>query len=254
LLRVQFANVHTIAADGKTIYIYDSANLQKSTDGGNTWTDSGLDTSNKLAGKVITQLVVSQGDKAYLAATDGTDLFRSTNSGQTWTSYTPAVGLDILSIDVAESANGDQAYLVGTATGVDLYEAEQGLWVDFTIGRAMAVAFSFNYASNTAVLAAIYSAGDITLKTLITNGDATQEVFSSEIQDVDIVTGATTANVVSMAFPSNYDPGSTSYNKILVGVGTSVAGTVGVYRANPKTTAVTTAAVLDTGVNAASVA
>jgi hypothetical protein len=70
----------------------------------------------------------------------------------------------------------------------------------------MAVAFSPNYASNTAVLAAIYSAGDINLKTLITNGDATQEVFSSEIQDVDIVTGATTTNVVSLAFPSNYDP------------------------------------------------
>lgn len=263
------ANVYAIAADGTTIYLYDGAKLQKSTDAGLTWSNTGLDTGTGtfLHGKPITKLVVSQSNAGYLAATDGVELYRSSNSGQTWSTYTPVAGLTILSIDIAASANADQAYLVGTTTGVYLYETEQGLWVDLGTGarswvggdRALAVEFSPNYAGDTAILAVANTVGaSIKLRTLLTYGDATAVgvVWNapSEVKDVLVVSTSNIANFASLAVPSNYDPNSTSYNKVFVGLGSAGAGPVGVYRANAKTTAATTATSLDTGINVSSLA
>jgi len=262
----------TVAADTITITVtqVDTGKLYKSTDAGLTWSNTGLDTgATKLAGKVITSLKVSQTDVNQLIATDGIDLFRSINGGQIFSAYDPTAlaAAPIISIDMATSTNGSQAYLVGTITKVHLYDAEQGIWCDLGIKtgwtapyvRAMAVAFSPNYASDTTIVAVAndIAGTGIKMRTFVTFGDSTaaSAIWGAvgSPQDVTLVTGAGTSvatNIASVAFPSNFDPNSTSYNKIIVGIGTT-AGTVaqGVYRANAKTTSATTATLLDGTIN-----
>jgi hypothetical protein len=251
------ANVYAISADGKTMYLYSNSTdlkLYKSTDSGYTWSDTSMDTGNKLTGLTLTKIVVSQFDATELAATDGTDLFRSTNSGQTWQNYTPgSVTTPINDIAISEGDSGGVAYLVGAADGVWLYDSDaDGIWVNLDSagfsGNASAVAFSPNYSNDTAIIG--FDSAALVLKGL--------EYGSAKTWNSDILDSAAFpvgAVLCSLALPSNYDPNSTSYNKVLVGLG-DVAGTdIGVYRVNGKSTGTTsTVTALDTGINVFSLA
>jgi len=238
------ANVYAISGDGKTMYLYDTGTnlkLYKSTDGGYTWSNSGLDTGTTfLHGKAITKIVISSKDSSELLATEGTNLYRSTNSGQTWTTTGPTG--TIRSIAIAESTSGSSAYLVGTDGAVYLYDPDDDNGGDWTAinatawsgADAVAVAFSPNYASDTAIIALAGAvSGNYTLKTMITYSDVSDTAsafWGNVVSNSDVLTSYTAGVKASLALPSNYDPNSTSACKVFVGLG---AGK-GVYRVTGK--------------------
>jgi len=284
------ANVYTIAADGMTMFVYTNTGivetaLWKSTDAGKTWTNTGLDTNYKFRlGNVVggvnialTALAVSQTNALYLIATDGTNLYRSVNGGSTFAVFnpTPATftgGAGLLkSIDIGTGSSGNIAYLVGTTTNVYLYDLDDasGTWLDLgTVGRgwtagdvALALKFSPNYGSDTTLMAVANTVGvAIRMRTYVTYGDAAAAgtVWNKvgEVQDAPIIAAVTPAtSIASIAIPSNFDPISTSYNKVFVGLGDTALGAIssGVYRINGRTTSASTSTLLDT-FNVASVA
>jgi trimeric autotransporter adhesin len=254
------ANVYAIAPDGNTIYVYDGAKLNKSTDGGKTWTDSGVDTgTTKLAGNAINEIVISKSSASNMAATDGTDLFRSTNAGNTWGTNTPPTAGTINDIDISESSGGSVTYLAGCTDGVWLYDTDAGNgWVnldpaDFA-GNAAGVAFSPSYSTDTAIVA--FNSSTLALQQIVIYTDATTAAWNDDVADADlsgVAAGPTGTAYASLALPSNYDPASSSANKVLVGLGDSAGTMTGVYRVNGKATT-STVKVLDDGVNVFSLA
>jgi hypothetical protein len=247
------ANVFAFAGDGKTMYLYpnsiegitstDAGKLYKSLDAGITWVSSGLDTKSMLAGKTIKAIEVNQNSATDLVATDGTTLFRSTNGGQTWQTYTPPDVTAILSIDIAEGVNGGSAYLVGSDTGVFLYDPDQGLWLqldadDWGTDPAAAVAFSPNYA-NDATVVAVEIGTEVLVRTMIV-ADANTSVWNVDVKDATLkISNAAiegkASMIASIALPSNYNWAS-STDRVFVGIGdsdlTDISTAVDVYRVN----------------------
>ena len=235
------ANMYTIAADGKTMYLFSNntdKTLYKSTDAGITWSSSGLDSRMVLDNSTypVTQLAVSQFDATQLIAVANNTLYRSTNSGQTWASYSPSGVGTIKSVDISAGANGGVCYLVGADNGVYLYDSDAlGNWEKisshpgFSGTNALAVGFSPNYASDTAVVAVVSDGNpgtNLYVETFMTNGDpsistegwgsTSGSVATAEIDGV-------TTNHAALAFPSsNYDPLSSSNNRVWVGTDSEV--------------------------------
>jgi len=252
------------APDGKTILAWDNGTTKrmlKSTDGGVTWTASGI--GNGLAAlvapgglksiKVSPQFV----SDTNAVATDGVNLFRTVNGGSDWfivTTGAPFADTNITSVDVSVYYNGGGpailvGYGAGTAAagvangGVALYITYKGQWQYFsgttttgttsglggitnnsTAVDVYAVAFSPNYQSDTEILALAAGSSGTVLYAKV--GD---NAWSNDVAATPIHSGITTyalsdLTIAKMAFPSDYDYTSTVANKVFLGFSTSGLG------------------------------
>jgi len=259
------ANVYAIAADGKTMFLYaqgapvGQSALYKSLDSGYTWSNTSLDTSYKFrAGNLangapipLIQIVVSQYDSSKLIATDGTDTWHSTNGGQTWQVDPSGAAAPIFSVDIAEGENGGIAYLIGASDGVWLYDADgNGVWENLDNAGfgsdALAVMFSPSYPNDTAIIG-YEGAGVDVLHEIEINGNAGAALWNSDVKDTT-AGDFPAATHASLAVGSNFDPNSTSSNKVIVGTD------VGLFRVNAKNNSPSIVNVLDNGLNVWSVA
>jgi len=158
------ASIYAFTGDGSTIYLLQNgggtvSQLYKSTDGGGSFSNGNLDTNLTLttAGTILA-LKVDPADPTILIANTATKLYRSQNSGQTWsvffdptTTVTPA-GTKVNSIDIAD--NSGAVYAVGTDKGMYIYDsANSGMWV-LAAGSTPNTPVTGTIAAGTGVLAA----------------------------------------------------------------------------------------------------
>jgi len=152
------ANVYAISPDGETIYMYinndedaEEGGLYKSTDGGYTWSTSGLDTAGKFDTDVdtdtdddyekvvITSLKINPETGTDMVATDGSTIYYSVNTGKTWKTITPTdlddlTGPRVTSVDINEGSD-DMVLLASYAEegdfggGVAYYDEDYDGWL-----------------------------------------------------------------------------------------------------------------------------
>jgi len=241
------ANVFDVAADGKIIYVMSngvaSVNdtvLYKSTNGGYTWTKTGLTvpaTTND-----IMELVVSPKNANLVLVTDGANVFMTEDGGVTWdTNNPPAIEsiTNIYSIDVSYNSAGSLAIVVGYNGGAAL--CINNRWYDTAAtSRAMgdnwgdkdclAIGFSPNYANDSTIMAVATDTTDVTVNSFVfkSNGSAN---WNEQIAVSDSITDAG-YNTAKIAFASDYSPTSTSLNKIFFSLADSTETAAGgdVYR------------------------
>jgi len=256
--------------DGKTIFAWNNGTnsattvkgLLKSTDGGVSWTSSGI--GNGLIGNVaatgLKSIKVSPqfATDTNAVATDGVNLFRTVNGGSDWfivTTGAPFADTNITSVDVSVYYNGGGpailvGYGAGTAApttangGVALYITYKGQWQYFsgttttgttsglggltnnsTAVDVYAVAFSPNYQSDTEILALAAGSSGTVLYAKIGDNAWNNDVAASVIHSgTTFFTTVYDTTKAQMAFPSDYDYTSTVANKIFLGFSTNGLG------------------------------
>jgi hypothetical protein len=276
------ANVYAFANNGKTVLSYDGAALNQSLDGGVTWSSSNLGTGLPAG---IKSIVIDPTNPVYMVATNGTNVYRSQNSGVNWSTFNPPAALaTVTSIDTTTDSWGEVVLVgydaVANAGGVALYE--NGTWYTTwaapflgtnlanwgTGGNAVsayAVKLSPNYPNDgavTAVAGANAGAGiGFKLRTIISSSLITggTPAWGGDVMDATLSATAAPA-VVGTAFasidmPSDYYWASASTNHVFVGLGdtTSAALYDGVYRADGVLVGTPRVPVLYTGVSTYSI-
>jgi len=245
------ANMYDIAGDGKTIYMYNNTDyvLYKSTDSGANFAKITQDTKslfdNVSAEIALTALAVCPDDATNLIATDGTTLYRSTNSGVLWKVFEPALSGAITSIDIASGP----AYLVGTDTGEVWSWDNSNDWVQISTAAAgytgtavYGVKFAPGYADNSGLVVVAEESGAVVAESLTNDGDSDWNTLK-----VSEALGATPAADLraSIALPSNFS----MINNVKFFVGCNDSGAI--YMIQGKTTGtvskVTTISEGDTG-------
>jgi hypothetical protein len=253
------ANVFAMAADGKTMYLFttshsnsvatDNGTLYKSNDAGITWVYSGigigLDGTTTTGPVNVTKIVVNQTNSSELLATDGTNVWRSTNAGQNWYAITTGLTAPINGIDDAVNGNGGISLVVSSPTGVYLYATDTGVANKFTTaaqpanlgGSCYGVAFSPNFVNDATVFAFIDNGSYLFMSAYIVGSTG----WNMDIANSAVPTLSAPAPVrvpaparVSFAFPSGFTAGSTSAGKVFIGY-SDAASTGYVIRVNTKT-------------------
>ncbi len=267
------ANIFAFAPDGKTLYLYDGAALRKSVNAGLTWTTTGVGTNLPTG---ITKIVVNPDNALSLVATDGTDVYRSTNGGSSWYPFNPADTPDtdatVTDVDIANGASGDAilvAYAdpVGAGTnnhgGVAYFDTANGIWLTTwdatnTLGEAgawdaanaLAVAFSADFANDYGIMAIAGDTANIEVRSIYV-ASTPDAGWSLDIAPASMAVANTAATKADFAFASDFAMGNTTYGKCFIFVDD-------VYRFAPRVqndalTATSTLVGLDAGVTPASI-
>jgi len=266
------ANLYTIAADGKTMYLYDNngtpanSKLYKSIDAGLTWSATGMDADGTLFGaKPITKLAVNETNANNLIATNGSAVYTSADGGRSWNMETPTFPIAaITSVDITTNSSGvcllvgygtDLALSVnnrwyGTAAGyVGLGKSlDRANWLLLGVSKTLAASFSPTFANDSAIVVVTQNAACLTVATYIFatgaqwNGDvAITPTTGFSVLPADAsgqIPAFATATGASIAFPSDYSWASSSLNKIFVSIYDATSSVI--YRINGKTAATAT--------------
>jgi len=137
-----------VGTDGKTIFAYDNTNskLYRSTNGGSTFSSTGLGTN--LPGGPMVSLAISSAyanDATVVIANAGT-VYRSVNNGSSFGAMPAYAGVtQIRSVDVGPHYAGGQAILIGGVGGGARLSTSTLAWepLKFTAGAELfAVTFS----------------------------------------------------------------------------------------------------------------
>ena len=236
------------APDGKTVFAYSNSagKLYRSTNGGATWSATGVGTGLAGIGTVVALAVSSDyaNDSTVViatgaAGTPANTIYRSVNNGGAFgpmpalPGTIPIVG-DITSIDVGPHYAGGQAILAAYSNGANGGGAARLIistlsWQDLVFtGDVYAIAFSPKHRDDAQVLGVGYD------NTLLVPGYVLFTKFgvnnvNADVQPATLFTGANspTTNAV-LAFPADYDWYSNNVTFVGIGVKNAAAGTAAV--------------------------
>jgi hypothetical protein len=222
----------------------DTGRLYKSLNAGVSWTTTNIGTV--LNGSAVTMLSVNQSNANELVASDGTNVWRSSNAGQSFFVVDRAGLGTITSVGSAINSNGGVSILISdTTVGVSLYATDTGSWLDTSAG-----AMSTGWTATETVVSAVYSpsfTNDNTIFALTDDGSSSlylrgfivgsagwnADIAPSEASTATLGLPYVAATSASFAFPTSFTAGSTSTGKVFVSYNN---GTVGyVARVNTRT-------------------
>jgi hypothetical protein len=238
------ANVYAFGPDGKTLYLYSAGVLNKSLDGGNTWTTTGLG-AGLPTNVVLTKIAVDQASASYLVATDGSHVYRSNDAGADWYAFdpSPTPAGTITSVDITNGSSGAVDIVAGYKNdfsgAVAYFDTNNGVWqitgaalgsTSWGTADAEAVMFSPTFASDLTIMAVAGNSTSIVLRSYIVatgakwNGDVADGIIPSMV--------ASPTTIASIAVASDFVPGSASTGKVFVGIGNTSGAAGDVYRMN----------------------